>query len=49
MICEDMSLADAIQAVRSHRGICPNSGFLKQLRELDLRLGREKRMGAGAC
>ncbi|KFW87880.1 Dual specificity protein phosphatase 13 isoform B, partial [Phalacrocorax carbo] len=40
MICEDMSLADAIQTVRSHRGICPNSGFLKQLRELDLQLGR---------
>ncbi|OXB66952.1 hypothetical protein ASZ78_004616 [Callipepla squamata] len=46
MICEDMSLADAIQAVRSHRGICPNSGFLEQLRELDLRLGREKRARA---
>ncbi|NXI63913.1 DS13B phosphatase, partial [Anseranas semipalmata] len=43
MICENMSLADAIQAVRSHRGICPNSGFLEQLRELDLQLGREKR------
>uniref|UniRef100_A0A8C9F7P5 Dual specificity protein phosphatase n=1 Tax=Pavo cristatus TaxID=9049 RepID=A0A8C9F7P5_PAVCR len=49
MICEDMPLAEAIQAVRSHRGICPNSGFLEQLRELDLRLGREKLMGAGAC
>ncbi|NXC39301.1 DS13B phosphatase, partial [Penelope pileata] len=49
MICEDMSLADAIQAVRSHRGICPNSGFLAQLRELDLRLGREKHAGAEAC
>uniref|UniRef100_A0A663LK61 Dual specificity protein phosphatase n=1 Tax=Athene cunicularia TaxID=194338 RepID=A0A663LK61_ATHCN len=36
MICEDMSLAEAIQTVRSHRGICPNSGFLKQLWELDL-------------
>ncbi|KFQ21689.1 Dual specificity protein phosphatase 13 isoform B, partial [Merops nubicus] len=40
MICENMSLVDAIQTVRSHRGICPNSGFLKQLRELDLQLGR---------
>lgn len=49
MICEDMSLADAIQAVRSHRGICPNSGFLEQLRELDLRLRKEKRAGAGIC
>ncbi|KAF1504156.1 Dual specificity protein phosphatase 13 isoform B, partial [Megadyptes antipodes antipodes] len=49
MICEDMSLADAIQTVCSHRGICPNSGFLKQLRELDLRLGRGKGRGAEAC
>ncbi|KAM9380028.1 dual specificity protein phosphatase 13B-like [Phaethornis superciliosus] len=43
MICEEMSLADAIQTVRSHRGICPNSGFLKQLQDLDLQLGRGKR------
>ncbi|XP_009275919.1 PREDICTED: dual specificity protein phosphatase 13 isoform X2 [Aptenodytes forsteri] len=49
MICEDMSLADAVQTVRSHRGICPNSGFLKQLRELDLQLGRGKGRGAEAC
>ncbi|KAM6415484.1 dual specificity protein phosphatase 13B-like isoform 2-T3 [Rhynochetos jubatus] len=49
MICEDMSLADAIRTVRSHRGICPNSGFLKQLWELDLQLGRRKGRGAEAC
>ncbi|KAK4821423.1 hypothetical protein QYF61_019701 [Mycteria americana] len=49
MICEDMSLTDAIQTVRSHRGICPNSGFLKQLRELDIQLGRGKGRGAEAC
>ncbi|NXL63830.1 DS13B phosphatase, partial [Chordeiles acutipennis] len=49
MICEDMSLTDAIQIVRSHRGICPNSGFLRQLRELDLQLGRGKGRGAEAC
>ncbi|XP_005152845.3 dual specificity protein phosphatase 13-like [Melopsittacus undulatus] len=48
MICEDMSLADAIQTVRSHRGICPNSGFLKQLWELDLQLRRQGR-GAEPC
>lgn len=48
MICEDMSLADAIQTVRAHRGICPNSGFLKQLWELDLQLGRGKGRGAEA-
>ncbi|NXD65585.1 DS13B phosphatase, partial [Eolophus roseicapillus] len=49
MICEGMSLADAIQAVRSHRGICPNSGFLQQLWELDLQLGRGQGRGAEPC
>uniref|UniRef100_A0A8C3KJ87 Dual specificity protein phosphatase n=1 Tax=Calidris pygmaea TaxID=425635 RepID=A0A8C3KJ87_9CHAR len=49
MICEDMSLTEAIQTVRSHRGICPNSGFLEQLRELDLQLRRGKGRGAEAC
>ncbi|XP_009939846.2 dual specificity protein phosphatase 13B [Opisthocomus hoazin] len=49
MICEDMPLADAIRTVRLHRGICPNSGFLEQLRELDLQLGRGKGRGAEAC
>ncbi|XP_009876563.1 PREDICTED: dual specificity protein phosphatase 13 [Apaloderma vittatum] len=48
MICEDMSLADAIQTVRLHRRICPNSGFLRQLQELDLQLGRGKGRGAEA-
>ncbi|NWI09026.1 DS13B phosphatase, partial [Crypturellus soui] len=43
MICEEMSLADAIRTVRTHRGICPNSGFLRQLWELDLQLSRERR------
>ncbi|XP_010015313.1 PREDICTED: dual specificity protein phosphatase 13 isoform B-like [Nestor notabilis] len=49
MICEDMSLADAIQTVLSHRGICPNSGFLKQLWELDLQLRRGKGREAEPC
>ncbi|NWR73022.1 DS13B phosphatase, partial [Centropus unirufus] len=49
MICEGMSLADAIRTVRSHRGICPNSGFLRQLRELDLQLGARRGREAGAC
>ncbi|NXS53542.1 DS13B phosphatase, partial [Brachypteracias leptosomus] len=49
MICENMSLVDAIQIVHSHRGICPNSGFLKQLQELDLQLGRGKSRGAETC
>ncbi|NWX85090.1 DS13B phosphatase, partial [Nothoprocta ornata] len=46
MICEEMSLADAIRTVRTHRGVCPNSGFLRQLWELDLQLGRERRARA---
>ncbi|XP_071419755.1 dual specificity protein phosphatase 13B-like [Pithys albifrons albifrons] len=49
MICEGMSLADAIRTVRSHRGICPNSGFLRQLQELDLQLARGTGRGAEAC
>ncbi|NXY84961.1 DS13B phosphatase, partial [Alcedo cyanopectus] len=49
MICENLSLVDAIQTVRPHRGICPNSGFLKQLQDLDLQLGRGKGRGAEAC
>ncbi|XP_010184107.1 PREDICTED: dual specificity protein phosphatase 13 isoform B-like [Mesitornis unicolor] len=49
MICEDMSLTEAIQTVRAHRGICPNFGFLKQLQELDLQLGSGKGRGAEAC
>ncbi|NWQ75667.1 DS13B phosphatase, partial [Columbina picui] len=49
MICEDMSLTDAIQTVRSHRGVCPNSGFLQQLRELDIQLARRRGRGAETC
>ncbi|XP_034632967.1 dual specificity protein phosphatase 13-like isoform X1 [Trachemys scripta elegans] len=45
MICENKTLVDAIQAVCKHRGVCPNSGFLKQLQELDMRLAREKGRG----
>nr|XP_036869256.1 dual specificity protein phosphatase 13 isoform X4 [Manis javanica] len=41
MICENMTLVEAIQAVQAHRNICPNSGFLRQLQVLDNRLGRE--------
>ncbi|NXN94828.1 DS13B phosphatase, partial [Rhinopomastus cyanomelas] len=49
MICEDMSLTDAVQTVCSRRGICPNSGFLMQLQELDVQLGRGKDRGAETC
>ncbi|XP_057642318.1 dual specificity protein phosphatase 13 isoform X2 [Chionomys nivalis] len=41
MICENMTLVDAIQTVQVHRDICPNSGFLRQLQVLDNRLRRE--------
>ncbi|XP_078498859.1 dual specificity protein phosphatase 13B-like isoform X2 [Lissotriton helveticus] len=38
MICEKLFLLDAIRAVSEHRDICPNTGFLQQLRELDSKL-----------
>ncbi|XP_067286613.1 dual specificity protein phosphatase 13B-like isoform X1 [Pseudorasbora parva] len=38
MIHEDMTLVEAIKAVAQHRNICPNSGFMEQLRELDKKL-----------
>uniref|UniRef100_A0A3Q3KRN7 Uncharacterized protein n=1 Tax=Monopterus albus TaxID=43700 RepID=A0A3Q3KRN7_MONAL len=38
MIHENMTLVDAIKAVSANRNICPNSGFLEQLRELDKKL-----------
>lgn len=41
MIYENMTLVEAIQTVQTHRDICPNSGFLRQLQVLDNRLGRE--------
>uniref|UniRef100_A0A8C3YV57 Dual specificity phosphatase 13B n=1 Tax=Catagonus wagneri TaxID=51154 RepID=A0A8C3YV57_9CETA len=41
MICENMTLVEAIQTVQAHRNIYPNSGFLQQLQVLDNRLGRE--------
>ncbi|XP_064125159.1 dual specificity protein phosphatase 13B [Loxodonta africana] len=41
MICENMTLVEAIKVVQAHRDICPNSGFLRQLQVLDNRLGRE--------
>uniref|UniRef100_A0A8C2IA13 Protein-serine/threonine phosphatase n=1 Tax=Cyprinus carpio TaxID=7962 RepID=A0A8C2IA13_CYPCA len=38
MIHEGMTLVEAIKAVAQHRNICPNSGFMEQLRELDKKL-----------
>ncbi|NXU91265.1 DS13B phosphatase, partial [Xiphorhynchus elegans] len=47
MIHENMTLVDALKTVGAHRDICPNSGFLSQLRDLDIKLN-EERKGSGA-
>ncbi|XP_066549748.1 dual specificity protein phosphatase 13B-like [Amia ocellicauda] len=44
MICEDMTLVEAIKAISEHRNVSPNTGFLGQLRELDIRLNNERRL-----
>uniref|UniRef100_A0A667XQK4 Dual specificity protein phosphatase n=1 Tax=Myripristis murdjan TaxID=586833 RepID=A0A667XQK4_9TELE len=36
MIVEGLRLQEAVAAVRPHRDICPNPGFLQQLRSLDM-------------
>ncbi|CAM4712319.1 unnamed protein product [Leuciscus chuanchicus] len=38
MICEKLTIAEAIDTVCSHRNILPNAGFLQQLRQLDSNL-----------
>ncbi|TRY55395.1 hypothetical protein DNTS_034414 [Danionella cerebrum] len=43
MICEELTLMEAIKATRQHRDICPNPGFLNQLRHLDMTLVRERK------
>ncbi|XP_040905367.1 protein phosphatase Slingshot homolog 2-like isoform X1 [Toxotes jaculatrix] len=43
MIAEGLRLQEAVAAVRPHRDICPNPGFLQQLRSLDRSLERERR------
>lgn len=43
MICEELTLMEAARTVRQHRDICPNPGFLNQLRHLDQRLTRERK------
>uniref|UniRef100_A0A3B4VP03 Dual specificity protein phosphatase n=1 Tax=Seriola dumerili TaxID=41447 RepID=A0A3B4VP03_SERDU len=43
MICRSLTLVDAIIAVRLNRDIGPNSGFLEQLRQLDLSLRPQSR------
>ncbi|NWT67174.1 DS13B phosphatase, partial [Prunella himalayana] len=47
MIHENMTLVDALKTVSAHRNICPNTGFLSQLRDLDIKLN-EERKGRGA-
>lgn len=45
MLREGLSLVEAVEAVRRHRNILPNAGFLEQLRQLDsaLALQREQK------
>ncbi len=43
MICQGLSLVEAIIAVRLNRDIGPNSGFLEQLRQLELSLSPQRR------
>ncbi|GAA6111107.1 uncharacterized protein LOC109104798 [Tachysurus ichikawai] len=43
MICEQLTLKEAARVVRQHRDICPNPGFLNQLRHLDMSLVRERK------
>ncbi|NWZ96213.1 DS13B phosphatase, partial [Nesospiza acunhae] len=43
MIHENMTLVDALKTVSAHRNICPNTGFLSQLRDLDIKLNEEKK------
>ncbi|XP_029466515.1 dual specificity protein phosphatase 13-like isoform X2 [Rhinatrema bivittatum] len=42
MIHENVNLVKAIKIVNSHRDICPNMGFLRQLRDLDISLNEER-------
>ncbi|XP_058044450.1 dual specificity protein phosphatase 13-like isoform X2 [Ahaetulla prasina] len=43
IIHENLTLVEALKSVDSHRGICPNTGFLSQLRALDIKLNNEKK------
>lgn len=43
MIHKNMTLVDAIQQVAKNRCVLPNRGFLKQLRELDKQLVKQRR------
>ncbi|XP_038266053.1 dual specificity protein phosphatase 13-like [Dermochelys coriacea] len=43
MIHENMTLVEALKMVNFHREICPNTGFLSQLRDLDIKLNEERK------
>lgn len=45
MIRERLPLAEAVVAVRKHRNILPNAGFLSQLCHLDMTLTLERAQG----
>uniref|UniRef100_A0A8D0L726 Dual specificity protein phosphatase n=1 Tax=Sphenodon punctatus TaxID=8508 RepID=A0A8D0L726_SPHPU len=50
MIHENMTLVEALKAVNPHRDICPNTGFISQLRTLDTKLNQERKgVGTSAC
>ncbi|XP_033962878.1 dual specificity phosphatase 29-like isoform X1 [Pseudochaenichthys georgianus] len=52
MICENMTVVEAVEHAKSRRRIIPNWGFLKQLRELDVQLlekQEEQKHGASSA
>ncbi|XP_044514982.1 dual specificity protein phosphatase 13-like [Gracilinanus agilis] len=42
MLRKHLTLVEALKTVSVHRNICPNLGFLSQLRNLDLQLSQEQ-------
>uniref|UniRef100_A0A4X2L0C5 Dual specificity protein phosphatase n=1 Tax=Vombatus ursinus TaxID=29139 RepID=A0A4X2L0C5_VOMUR len=45
MLRKQLTLVEALRTVSVHRNICPNRGFLSQLRDLDLQLSQERHKG----
>lgn len=45
MLREGLTLVEALEAVRRHRNILPNAGFLNQLRQLDTSLAQQRNKG----
>lgn len=43
MLREELTLVEAVKAVRRHRNILPNAGFLKQLCQLDAALAQQRK------